>query len=199
MGRGQSPPVQGAVVVVVRSFLRDREFLVVLAVLLALATAVAVPLAVRAHRSRWLAAAAGWSVAAIVAFTAVPSLGLSQYLTQPWSAVRVRLLFTPDLPDDLTSWASGPQGLLNAALFVPAGLLLTALTRRPGRTVAGLVVLSLVIEVVQAASATRSGTLADVVANLVGAALGALVGFGLSVAVRGGRPEPAPGGRAAAR
>ena len=64
------------------------------------------------------------------------------------------------------------QFLLNIALFVPAGLAWTWLTRRPARTLAGLGALSMLIESVQALTGVGAADIADVVANTIGAALG---------------------------
>lgn len=74
------------------------------------------------------------------------------------------------------------QFMLNAALFVPAGVAWTWLTRRPGRTLLGLAGLSVVIESLQAVSALGAADIGDVVANTVGAALGVVAG---ALAARG--------------
>ena len=68
-------------------------------------------------------------------------------------------------------WRS-PQVLLNIALFVPAGFLWTFLTRRPLRVLAALAGLSVSIEVIQAVTGLGANDLADIIANLTGAALG---------------------------
>jgi hypothetical protein len=64
------------------------------------------------------------------------------------------------------------QVLLNIALFVPAGFLWTFLTRRPLRVLAALAGLSVAIEVIQAVTGLGANDLADIIANLAGAALG---------------------------
>jgi hypothetical protein len=64
------------------------------------------------------------------------------------------------------------QVLLNIALFVPAGFLWTFLTRRPWRVLAALAGLSVAIEVIQAVTGLGANDLADIIANLAGAALG---------------------------
>jgi hypothetical protein len=68
-------------------------------------------------------------------------------------------------------WRSS-QVLLNMALFVPAGFLWTFLTRRPLRVLAALAGVSVAIEVVQAVTGLGANDLADIIANLAGAALG---------------------------
>lgn len=134
------------------------------------------PLARRQHRSALLAVLAAWSVVGIVTFTAVPDLGLLQYLEQPWSSHRLALLFVPNPAIDLTAWARGTDGPLNVLLYIPAGFFLTVLSRRIPRIVAVLALLSLVTETIQAASGTRSGALGDLVANALGALIGAVLG-----------------------
>ncbi len=71
--------------------------------------------------------------------------------------------------------------LLNVALFIPAGLLVTLTTRRPGRVLIALIALALSIEVIQDLARLGSPDPADLVANSVGAFIG--VGLG-SLALR---------------
>jgi glycopeptide antibiotics resistance protein len=84
-----------------------------------------------------------------------------------------------------------PDGWLNVALYLPAGALLTAVTRRPVLTVACLAGLSMGVEVWQALTLARTCAAHDVVANTLGAALGAAIG---AVAITGWsalrRPSP---------
>ncbi|MEU9129602.1 VanZ family protein [Kitasatospora sp. NPDC048540] len=70
------------------------------------------------------------------------------------------------------------QGLLNAALFVPAALFLTLAVRRPLPVAASLAVLSGAVEVTQAlvSGMGRACDSADLEANLAGALLGCLIG-----------------------
>jgi len=66
--------------------------------------------------------------------------------------------------------------LLNVVLFVPLGALFVLLTRRPWWLATALAAAgSLTIETVQWLWLDRQGTWADVVANTLGAAIGALV------------------------
>lgn len=84
------------------------------------------------------------------------------------------------------------QVLLNAALFVPAGVAWTLLIARAWRVTAGLIVCSLGIEVVQGLASLGVPDVADLVANSVGAALGATMGTILLWVVPGvwGRSRP---------
>lgn len=109
-------------------------------------------------------------------------------------------------PGDVLAWAGSgwdrlidgdllgsSQFLLNVALFVPAGLAWTWLTRRPARTLAGLAALSMLIESVQAVAGLGGADITDVVANTIGAALGVATAsistFGLE---RAGVSRPTP-------
>lgn len=65
---------------------------------------------------------------------------------------------------------------LNVALFVPAGVAWTLLTRRPWPTLAGLAVVSMAIETVQAATVVGAADITDVAANTIGAAFGVTAG-----------------------
>ncbi len=64
---------------------------------------------------------------------------------------------------------------MNILLFVPAGLLVSMLTRRAAWTVVGLVPFSFVIELAQGFMGSHSCTNADWWANSLGASLGAAV------------------------
>ena len=65
------------------------------------------------------------------------------------------------------------QFLLNVALFVPAGLAWSWITRRPARVAIALAAGSLAIESVQAITGAGAADLADLVANGLGGAIGA--------------------------
>ncbi len=89
--------------------------------------------------------------------------------------------------------------LLNVALFIPAGLLVTLATRRPARVLITLVGLALSIEVIQDLTRLGSPDPADLVANSVGASIG--VGLGIvALRVRPARiasqPDPTTSRRA---
>jgi glycopeptide antibiotics resistance protein len=65
------------------------------------------------------------------------------------------------------------DGLPNAVLYVPAGLLLTSLFRRAGVVMVGLVGLAVIIELCQGLFTDRACQVSDAAANLLGAGLGA--------------------------
>lgn len=87
-------------------------------------------------------------------------------------------------PGGLTDWSgsdlaglsrdplASSQFLLNVMLFVPAGVVWTWLTKRPGRTLGALVAGSFVIECVQAVTGAGGNDLIDLVSNSLGALLG---------------------------
>ena len=80
---------------------------------------------------------------------------------------------------DSESWAHALEPdrtwVLNAALFIPAGFLLTLTARRPWITVASLSAFSLVIEVVQRWTRLGVADVSDLVANIVGATAGTAI------------------------
>lgn len=85
------------------------------------------------------------------------------------------------------------QFLLNIALFVPAGLAWTWLTRRPARTLVGLAGLSMLIESVQAVAGLGGADINDVAANTLGAALGVATGAVVMTGLdRSGKSEHLP-------
>jgi glycopeptide antibiotics resistance protein len=82
----------------------------------------------------------------------------------------------------------------NVALFVPGGLLLVWLLRgRAFAVVAGLALLSVLIEVLQFLQGARAADIDDVILNATGALLGAALGW---VAVRLCAAGPTTGGAA---
>jgi hypothetical protein len=127
---------------------------------------------------RWLVFAAVLSVVGVVVFTVlregvllVQAVASGASLSPPgWQGLRD---WSPDgwwraTPDPLGS----AQMLLNVALFVPAGFAWALLTRRPWRVLAALGALSVVVEVVQGVTGLGANDVADIVANVVGAAVG---------------------------
>ncbi|NYJ07021.1 VanZ family protein [Petropleomorpha daqingensis] len=133
----------------------------------------AVLVAALVRRHRVLTFLTGAALAVVLGVTVVPSGG--------WSALHL----VDDVPasilanvrpqaSDFTAWTQTADGPLNVVLFVPLGLFLALLLRRPIRAVLLCVALSMAIECYQAALTTRVATFADVVANGVGAGIGAL-------------------------
>jgi VanZ family protein len=70
-----------------------------------------------------------------------------------------------------TNWLY--DGLPNAVLYLPAGLLLASLFRSPRLAIVGLACLAVMIEIYQGLLTDRACQVSDVTANLVGAVLGA--------------------------
>lgn len=145
----------------------DAGVLVVFVPLLACAVALSAPTARRIGCGRLLAGLALASVAGILAITlgvrAVNGGGGFGNASLGWVT-------------DGDLWASsldtGAGWWLNVALFVPAGLLVSAATRRARWTLVGLIGLSVLIEVVQSLGLLGAADPADLVANSIGAAIG---------------------------
>jgi len=131
-----------------------------------------------ARRARGLVALTGVALAGVLAVTVVPNGGWARFglAEDPLQSILANL--RPQ-PGDLTAWASAADGPLNVALFVPLGLCLALLLRRPALAVVAAAALSAAIECYQASLTTRVGSFADVVSN----GLGALVGAALATLV----------------
>ena len=82
-----------------------------------------------------------------------------------WSSAGSRLLARDPL--------GSSQFVLNVVLFVPSGVAWTLISRRPLLTSLALSGLSLVVEVIQAVTGVGANDVADLVANSLGAAVGA--------------------------
>ena len=145
-----------------------------------------------ARSRRVLTALTGSSLAVVLGVTVVPSGGWSDFALEPGALRSIAVNVRP-APDDLTAWTTNGDGPLNVVLFVPLACSLALLLRRPLLAAAAGVVLSLAIECYQASLTTRVGAFADVVANSVGALLGAgAAALALVVAHRLRTPVPAP-------
>jgi hypothetical protein len=130
-------------------------------------------LAAAAVRSRrLLTALAGMSLAVVLGVTLVPAGGWQRLAVErnPLHSIAVNVR---PADGDLTAWLRSGDGPLNVALFVPLGFFLALLLRRPVLAAAAAVALSLAIECYQASLTTRVGSFADVVANGLGALVGA--------------------------
>ncbi|GAB3119588.1 hypothetical protein GCM10027160_33910 [Streptomyces calidiresistens] len=66
--------------------------------------------------------------------------------------------------------------LMNAALFIPAGLLWTLLTGKPLHVLIAIPFLSFLVECLQAVTGTGANDVADLISNSAGGALGVLAG-----------------------
>lgn len=127
----------------------------------------------------WLAFAAVLCVVGVLVFTLLregvllaQEVASGQPLSPPgWQGLR------DWSPDGWWRAAADPLGstqiLLNGVLFVPAGVAWTWVTGRPWRVVVALGGLSVAIEVVQGVAGLGANDVADVVANVCGAAIGA--------------------------
>jgi hypothetical protein len=99
--------------------------------------------------------------------------------------------WSPDGWDRISYTPWSDQVVLNALLFAPAGFAWTLARRRPFVVWLGLAGLSLFIELIQGATGVGAPDVADLIANSVGAALGATAAVGvvwLLAARRGARP-----------
>jgi hypothetical protein len=164
--------------------------------LLVLGLAAAVP------RRRLLVGLTGLALAVVLGVTTVPSGGWRAFGLTTGVLDSIRRNVRPE-GGDLTAWAGNGDGPLNVLLFVPAGLFLALLLRRPVTALVLCVALSLLVECYQSALTTRVGSFTDVVANGLGAAVGAgaaavLLGLGRLGRLgldRLGRPAGEPAGR----
>jgi hypothetical protein len=170
----------------------DRSVLATIAVL----AVPALVAAAAARRRRVPLALAGLSLAVVLGVTLVPAGGWRNFAVAP-GALRSILANLAPQPGDATAWALAGDGPLNVLLFVPLGLFLGVLLRRPVTAAVAATALSLGIECYQAALTTRVGSLADVVANAVGAGIGAVAAALFLVGQRAlrDRAGAAPGAR----
>jgi len=150
----------------------DAGVLVVLVPLLACAVALSGPTARRIGCGRLLAGLALTAVAGILAVT----LGV-RALDGGGGFGNAGLGWVTNGDLWASSLDAGAGWWLNVALFVPAGLYVSAATRRIGWTLVGLIGLSVLVEVVQSVGLLGAADPADLVANSIGAA----IGCGLSI------------------
>jgi len=135
-----------------------------------------------ARRSRGLVAATGVSLAVVLGLTVVPTGGWPRFAVAPNALASVVANLQPRA-GDLTAWARTYDGPPNVALFVPLGLCLALLLRRPLLAALLAVALSVTIECYQASLTTRVGSFADVVSNGLGALVGAALAGALLAAL----------------
>jgi glycopeptide antibiotics resistance protein len=119
--------------------------------------------------------------------TLVPSGGWRNFGITTNALDSIRRNVRPERAD-LTAWLHTHEGRLNVLLFVPLGLFLALLLRRPVTAVLACVLLSAGIECYQSTLTTRVGSFTDVVANGAGAAIGAAAAAILLRAARATRP-----------
>lgn len=157
----------------------------------ALFALVAAGLATLVRRRRVLTALAGVSVAVILGLTLTPYGGWSQLGFETGALRSIAVNLEPHRTA-VWGWLVNSDGPANVVLFAPAGLFVALLSRRPVLTAAGLTALSFSIECWQATLTTRVGSFDDVVANGLGAALGACAAAVVLLTRRLTRPRPAP-------
>lgn len=123
---------------------------------------------------RWGGRRAAWVASGLVAYLA----GALVVLLSPVSPEAVVAAATGWIRDGL-GFASVRQGWVefaaNVALFAPLGILVTLALRRAWTGIAAAVVLSAGAELVQLLLPGRTASARDVVANVLGAAFGALL------------------------
>jgi hypothetical protein len=145
----------------------------------------AVLVAAVAPTRRVLTALTGAALAVVLGVTLVPVGGWSSFALVGDVPASILSNLQPRA-GDLTAWLHAADGPLNVVLFVPLGFLLALLLRRPVRAALLCALLSLGIECYQCALTTRVGAFADVVANSLGAGIGALAALVVLVAARPG-------------
>jgi VanZ like family len=153
---------------------------------IAIGVVLAVVVAAVARTRRVLTFLTGAALAVVLGVTVVPSGGWTAFGLEDHMAASILANVWPQ-SGDLTAWMHATDGPLNVVLFVPLGFFLALLLRRPVRAALLCAVLSLGIECYQASLTSRVGAFADVVANSLGAAIGALMALLVLVVVR-----PAP-------
>lgn len=162
-----------------------------------LLTGAAVVVAAVLPRRRVVAALAGVSLAVAIGLTVTPTGGWSA-LGFETGALRNILSNVEPHRTALTGWLRNDDGPANVLLFAPAGLFVSLLLRRPVLTTIALTATSFGIECWQSTLTTRVGSFDDVVANGLGAAVGAAVAavvLGVTALVRrprAGHPHPRP-------
>jgi len=162
--------------------------LLVVAVGLMVVVVLAPWLAARLQANRLLVVLALVAMIVILA-TTVPVRGRSG-LRRLGDTVSLDAVFTwwragwGDVPQALRD----SEGLLNVALFVPAGFLWTLLTGRPPRVLVALLGLSFMVETLQALSGQRVPQTSDLVANTLGALIGVAVAMAATAIGRARRP-----------
>jgi len=154
-----------------------------------LGTVLALLVAGVARQRRVLVALTGTSLAVVLGVTVVPSGGWANLALETGALRSIAVNVAPG-PGDLTAWTQNGDGPLNVLLFVPLGCCLALLLRHPVAAAAAASALSLAIECYQASLTTRVGAFPDVVANSLGALIGATAaGLALALAGSAGRAE----------
>ena len=164
---------------------------------IALLTVLVLAAASLAPRRRPELALTGVALAVVLGVTTVPSGGWRNFGLTPAVRTSIATNVRPER-GDLTAWLHAGDGPLNAVLFLPLGFFLALLLRRPVTAAVACVALSVAIECYQSSLTTRVGAFQDVVANGVGALVGAVLAAAVLVVWRPAPPrrrEPAAAGR----
>ena len=119
--------------------------------------------------SNWKAIWLGWSICGVLAFT-IRFWDSNGFNPVPWFL---------HFDEWQQIYIYSASWLLNVALFIPAGILLTAFGKRFWASLAGLLGFSTVIELFQQYTKYGIGDPSDFTANALGAAIG--LGIGLLV------------------
>ena len=173
-------------------FATDPSVLATMAVVggLGLVAAVLVP------RRRVATALTGLALAVVLGVTVVPAGGWGDLSVVPDALQSIRTHLAPDGAGP-AAWASAPDAALNVALFVPLGVSLTLLLRRPVPAALAATALSVAVECWQASLTTRVSSFADVVCNGLGAVAGAAIGGLLLLVSSAGRAGSSSAARSA--
>jgi VanZ family protein len=147
-----------------------------------------------ARRRRTLLLFTGASLSVVLGVTMVPWGGWRNFGLTTNALDSITRNVRPERAD-LTAWAHAGDGPLNVLLFLPLGFFLALLLRRPITAALLCVVLSVAIECYQSSLTTRVGSFADVVANGLGAVLGAVAATVILLVWRPGSRETAPAER----
>jgi VanZ family protein len=170
----------------VRHFSRSPSVITTIVLL----TLVVLAVVALAPRRRTLLTLSGASLAVVLGVTMVPSGGWRNFGLTAHALDSITRNVRPER-GDLTAWAHTGDGPLNVLLFVPLGFFLALLLRRPVTATVGCVALSVAIECYQSSLTTRVGSFADVVANGLGAAGGAVAAAVVLLVWRPGSGRPA--------
>jgi VanZ like family len=146
------------------------QLIVGLIVAVAVSVVVAPPVARRFRLTRGAAYAGALSTIAILSITLFDRSGLAI----GFDLGRALTWWTTQRESVIDVARSEPQWFLNVALFVPAAVVWTVVTKRPIRVAALLAAYSFGIETLQGLTGYGAADVTDLAANALGAALGAL-------------------------
>lgn len=125
------------------------------------------------RRARWIWACLG-AYAGIIAVVVLTPISYSRVIQ--WTSDRLAGTFR---------WDGFGSGWIefagNVLIFIPLGLLLTLLLPRPWLGVALALVISILVEVAQMVIPSREPSLRDILANLLGASVGAAIAWALEL------------------